>query len=47
MGKEQLMSDFMMSPVQSLLGKVAEDIDKMSKSTSAQGEMLLAFDKKQ
>ncbi len=35
------MSDFMMSQVQGLLGKVAEDIDKMSKSTSAQGEMLL------
>jgi hypothetical protein len=35
------MSDFMMSQVQGLLGKVADDIDKMGKSTSAQTEMLL------
>jgi hypothetical protein len=35
------MSDFMMSQVQGLLGKVADDIDKMSKTTSVQGEMVL------
>jgi hypothetical protein len=40
-GKEELMSDFMMSQIQGLLGKVADDIDKMSKSTTAQTEMLL------
>ncbi len=41
MGKEELMSDFMMSQVQGLLGKVADDIDKLDKSTTAQTEMLL------
>ena len=35
------MSDFMMSQVQGLLGKVADDIDKMNRTNSAQGEMLL------
>jgi hypothetical protein len=35
------MSDFMMSQVQGLLGKVADDIDQMSKTTTAQSEMLL------
>jgi len=35
------MSDFMMSQVQGLLGKVADDIDRMSKTTSVQSEMLL------
>lgn len=35
------MSDFMMSQVQGLLGKVADDIDKMGKTTSAQSDMLL------
>ena len=35
------MSDFMMSQVQGLLGKVADDIDKLDKSTTAQTEMLL------
>jgi hypothetical protein len=36
------MSDFMMSQVQGLLGKVADDIDRMGKTTSAQSEMLLS-----
>ena len=36
------MSDFMMSQVQGLLGKVADDIDKMGKTTSARSEMLLS-----
>jgi len=35
------MSDFMMSQVQGLLAKVADDIDKMGKSSSAQTDMLL------
>jgi len=35
------MSDFLMSQVQGLLGKVAEDIDKMSHTTAAQSEMVL------
>lgn len=35
------MSDFMMSQVQGLLGKVAEDIEQMNKTTTAQTEMLL------
>jgi len=35
------MSDFMMSQVQGLLGKVADDIDKMNRSTAAQGDMVL------
>lgn len=35
------MSDFMMSQVQGLLGKVADDIDKMNRSTASQGDMLL------
>lgn len=35
------MSDFMMSQVQGLLGKVADDIDRMSRTTSGQTEMLL------
>lgn len=35
------MSDFMMSQVQGLLGKVAQDIDNMSRQTAGQGEMLL------
>ena len=35
------MSDFMMSQVQGLLGKVADDVDKMGKSQAAQMEMLL------
>ncbi len=35
------MSDFMMSQVQGLLGKVADDIDKMSKTTANQSDMLL------
>ncbi|MEQ9449477.1 MAG: hypothetical protein RLN70_11325 [Rhodospirillaceae bacterium] len=35
------MSDFMMSQVQGLLGKVADDIDKMGKSQAAQMEMVL------
>ena len=35
------MSDFMMSQVQGLLAKVADDVDKMGKSTAAQTDMLL------
>lgn len=35
------MSDFMMSQVQGLLSKVADDVDKMGKSQGAQMEMLL------
>jgi hypothetical protein len=35
------MSDFMMSQVQGMLGKVADDIDRMSRTTSTQSEMLL------
>jgi hypothetical protein len=35
------MSDFMMSQVQGLLAKVADDIDKMGKTTHAQTDMLL------
>jgi hypothetical protein len=35
------MSDFMMSQVQGLLGKVADDIDRMGKTTNAQSDMLL------
>jgi hypothetical protein len=35
------MSDFMMSQVQGLLGKVADDIDKMTRATAGQGDMLL------
>lgn len=40
-GKEILMSDFMMSQVQGLLGKVADDVDKVGKSQAEQMEMLL------
>ncbi len=35
------MSDFMMSQVQGLLAKVADDLDKMGKSSNAQTDMLL------
>lgn len=35
------MSDFMMSQVQGLLGKVADDIDKMNRGMASQGDMLL------
>ena len=35
------MSDFMMSQVQGLLGKVADDIDRMGKSTAAQSTVIL------
>ena len=35
------MSDFMMSQVQGLLAKVADDIDKMGKTTAAQTDTLL------
>ena len=35
------MSDFMMSQVQGLLSKVADDIDKMGKTSNAQTDMLL------
>ena len=35
------MSDFMLSQVQGLLSKVADDIDKMGKTTHAQTDMLL------
>ena len=35
------MSDFMMSQVQGLLAKVADDIDKMGRTTVAQTDMLL------
>ncbi len=35
------MSDFMMSQVQGLLGKVADDIDRMSRTNAGQTEMLL------
>ena len=35
------MSDFMMSQVQGLLGKVADDLDKMGRTTSAQLDSLL------
>jgi hypothetical protein len=36
------MSDFMMSQVQGLLGKVADDIDKMTRTTAAQADMTLS-----
>jgi len=35
------MSDFMLSQVQGLLSKVADDLDKMSRTTNAQTDMLL------
>lgn len=35
------MSEFMMSQVQGLLAKVADDLDKMNKTTTAQTDMLL------
>ena len=35
------MSDFMMSQVQGLLAKVADDVDKMGKTNAAQTDMLL------
>jgi hypothetical protein len=35
------MSDFMMSQVQGLLGKVADDLDRMGKSTAAQSSVIL------
>lgn len=35
------MSDFLMSQVQGLLGKVAEDIDRMSQTTASQSELVL------
>jgi hypothetical protein len=35
------MSDFMMSQVQGLLGKVSDDIDQMGRTTAAQTQMLL------
>lgn len=35
------MSDFMMSQVQGLLGKVADDLDRMGRSTNAQLDSLL------
>ncbi len=34
------MSDFMMSQVQGLLGKVSDDIERMSKTTASQSEVL-------
>ena len=35
------MSDFMMSQVQGLLGKVADDLDRMGKTTNSQLDSLL------
>lgn len=35
------MSEFMMSQVQGLLAKVSDDLDKMSKTSNAQMDMLL------
>ena len=35
------MSDFMMSQVQGLLAKVADDLEKMGENTTAQTDMLL------
>ncbi len=35
------MSDFMMSQVQGLLGKVADDLNKMEKTNNAQTDMVL------
>ena len=35
------MSDFMMSQVQGLLAKVADDIERMGKSTNAQADVFL------
>jgi phytoene dehydrogenase-like protein len=35
------MSDFMMSQVQGLLAKVTDDLDKMSRTSNAQTDMLL------
>ena len=35
------MSDFMMSQVQGLLSKVADDVDKMGKTQAGQMEMVL------
>ncbi len=35
------MSDFMMSQVQGLLAKVADDVDKMGKTHNAQTDMVL------
>lgn len=35
------MSDFMMSQVQGLLAKVADDVDKMGKTANAQTDMML------
>ena len=37
----KFMSDFMMSQVQGILAKVADDIEKMGETTTAQTEMLL------
>lgn len=36
------MSDFMMSQVQGLLGKVADDIDRLTNSTASQANMTLS-----
>src|SRR3954462_535182 len=35
------MSDFMMSQVQGLLAKVADDVDRMGKTSNAQTDVLL------
>jgi hypothetical protein len=40
-GRNTAMSDFMMSQLQGLLGKVSDDIDKMSSSTNAHLDNIL------
>ncbi len=41
MGKENAMSEFMMSQVQGLLAKVSDDLDKMNRTANATTDMLL------
>jgi hypothetical protein len=40
-GKEESMSDFMMSQLQGLLGKVSDDLEKMGRTTNAHLDSIL------